>query len=873
MIRKSLFTFLIVSFQSFSNQVICNNSSPHFPKVEKQSKEAFRISKIYSDKTCEINKKCPNGDNPRWGIQKVGADLAEKIVQKELQKVPAHKKDHMVASVGILDTGFNIESHRNMISSEKFKIKKGIDEAGPPGVDEFGHGTGVTSALAAKEIGVTSANQLTFYRISKKDAGASSNEEDLESAIIRACKENDIINLSWGNILEERGGRDLLKKRWYDTARKHGCLVVESAGNSGIKEKLEEDVKTKLEDPHLLVASTNHYSKESKFSTIGDIHAPGQGLYTLVSKNSSIEKMYENIDCKVGGHRVAPINGTSYASPIVAGVASQIVTLLKLNDSLPKDPQRKISLIKGILMASTSFSGGKETSEINALAAVHIAKGIKHQNFTLSEDYLIEIGKKEARSRCQKERPKCLQEITCEGLKSCSNELRFRVLLCDDLGSTEDLFEIYKSQKENHLALDTLSKREDGEEITDSMMEFYQTVWEKTFGSSDKDNLEHRLNLTAQALNSPLSWAEKFKKITESNEFYSAGFALSQNYKNLKNIPLVNKFKNIFTNLPHLEKINFIAELSPKNPNAKKDLYILHFLYSQIDSFPQDVQNAIKNKIKAFGKSWVSGELKIGHSYYVQKASIFNIFMDEIENVDEIISESLNKGVDKNNFHLYQTAFMFHKRFSDKKMIPWARSLLSTGDLEKQNFPISTLDTTGSYLFYLSKNHKDQSLVKDYLLKLAPKSKLPKVLTMKGAKFKDTFISDENFLGPFINSNITAQKVDHKTFSHNIVKGFFNSQNISLETKKKVLNENLENFKTLLRNSANILSNSTNTTDKISAQNVLMSLIAHQRSFYELTDQDIISTELKTLRENMKKNPEKYPLHLRSSMNKVFGYF
>ena len=174
----------------------------------------------------------------------------------------------------------------------------------------------------------------------------------------------------------------LLKRRWYKTAKEKGCIIVKSAGNSGVRGK-EKDYP--IDTPYMTVAASNEFQTLGTFSTGGMITAPGVGVFTTLSTKHEYGTATSNNQCNKGNLQMGPINGTSFASPITAGVMGQILTILKARNVVPRDPAKKVALVKSIALASAKWGKltGSGEGVINALGAVIIAENINSTNATM----------------------------------------------------------------------------------------------------------------------------------------------------------------------------------------------------------------------------------------------------------------------------------------------------------------------------------------------------------------------------------------------------------------------------------------------------------------------------------------------------------
>ncbi|NOT02554.1 MAG: S8 family serine peptidase [Phycisphaerales bacterium] len=203
--------------------------------------------------------------------------------------------------IAILDTGVE-PSHPDLID----KLVPGwnmYDDDNDTG-DVLGHGTGVAgSAAAASDNGVGIAgiawdNPIMPIRISSSEGRASSRH--IAQGVIWAVNHGArIINVSFAPL-----GSDATVLAAAQFARNSGALVFISAGNSG---KLLQAVDN---DNAVFVGALDEQDALAAFSDTGafvDLTAPGTRIRTTATD---------------GAYR--PVNGTSFASPIVAGVAALV---------------------------------------------------------------------------------------------------------------------------------------------------------------------------------------------------------------------------------------------------------------------------------------------------------------------------------------------------------------------------------------------------------------------------------------------------------------------------------------------------------------------------------------------------------------------
>jgi len=348
-----------------------------------------------------------NGRERLWAQKRIDADLMSQYIDAHQLRDPQIK-----TRIYVLDTGFDSAHLPDMIRPGSISLEAGIygakniDSAGvetdipgdpsqddgvslvgDPAHDVGGHGTNVVSTIGAKNgLGVAPHADITVYRITVSDApdkAETTKDSFIDYAILRACRKGHeadpngltIINQSWIDRMDEMGlqtyeagNPDALK-----TLLQNGCLLVKAAGNASFRTK-NGDVDSELESPVLHVAATQAFDDYASFSSTGFVSAPGEHVYALESHiANTMAKLVDACD-KSDMDLSSPktfIDGTSFAAPITAGVASEIVGVLRTKhqaafERLPG--AKKVSLVIRILKASEQFGN------INALRAILIAE-------------------------------------------------------------------------------------------------------------------------------------------------------------------------------------------------------------------------------------------------------------------------------------------------------------------------------------------------------------------------------------------------------------------------------------------------------------------------------------------------------------------
>lgn len=249
--------------------------------------------------------------------------------------------------------------------------------------DHF-HGTHVTGIIGAvRDNGIGMDGVADHVRIMMMRAVPDGDEHDKDIALaIRYAVDNGakIINMSFGKAFSPH-------KDWVDKAVKYaerkGVLLVQAAGNSG------EDIDTayNFPNPHLLSGKnadaewitvgasgdTTFGNLVAPFSNYGkdevDVFAPGMKIYSTLP----------------GGNKYGDLQGTSMASPLVAGLAAflleyypklsakQLKEVIDQSVSKPGVEVREPGTKKQTSMRSLCKSGGI----VNAYNAVLLASTLK----------------------------------------------------------------------------------------------------------------------------------------------------------------------------------------------------------------------------------------------------------------------------------------------------------------------------------------------------------------------------------------------------------------------------------------------------------------------------------------------------------------
>lgn len=417
-------------------------------------------------KKCELTEFCPDGKARYWAYDALDTDLMKTKTNELL------KGTNITANVAVVDSGFDRAQEKNYSTVGQIKTapgvtinekhiisdttikppKEGGDVIGNPNTDESGHGTMVASTIAGSgKLGVAENVALTVYRVTAPGETGSTSTAFIEMATYKACLENrdpdglTVINVSWGGRIDEAGFKrdedDEVTKKLLAKYAEMGCLVVKAAGNDSFR----NGAPVNLDDAYLKVGAIDYYSELSTFSSLGEVNAPGSDIFVLESTTAK-EKAEDESRCEPSDKLTASlkrfVNGTSFAAPITAGIASQVIRVLKngerFKNLLPND---RIKIVNHIL--STSMFN----NSINGLRAVEIAanwnkawqeatpadkqtKALLHPStFKDFKDYLSRWPDQ----ICSSSALNCSSLTECLALKDCYAKERKKAALCENL--------------------------------------------------------------------------------------------------------------------------------------------------------------------------------------------------------------------------------------------------------------------------------------------------------------------------------------------------------------------------------------------------------------------------------------------------------
>ncbi|HEY9842088.1 MAG TPA: S8 family serine peptidase [Candidatus Obscuribacterales bacterium] len=244
-----------------------------------------------------------------WHMQRVRALEAWSQVQGQ------GNKDLIVA---VVDTGVDY-NHPDLVGNViKGKDFTGEDPAGLDPIDSFGHGThvaGIIAAHANNQIGVAgvapNVKILAVKVLSAKGGGSLfAIAGGIKFSVDAGAK---IVNLSLGGPAVT----DLISTSigWWATRK--GALLMAAAGNSAN----EVGTPARIDDYYMAVGATDDADKLAKFSCFGkelSVTSPGTVIWATTPTY--------HVPLNDYGYAMnyAPLQGTSMATPLAAGVAALV---------------------------------------------------------------------------------------------------------------------------------------------------------------------------------------------------------------------------------------------------------------------------------------------------------------------------------------------------------------------------------------------------------------------------------------------------------------------------------------------------------------------------------------------------------------------
>ena len=226
--------------------------------------------------------------------------------------------------------------------------------------DDVGHGTAVASMVAGVNLGITPHVKLRNVKIGSATHSANLFEVGMAiDAIMKEVNKNPnlsrIVNMSWG----------IARSAWLDSKVQSlldaGVTVVCAAGNSGIS---VEEISPAGLDSVITVASIDRYDIPSGFNNISPSDT---GLVTGSGLSLDIFAPGENVMVAIASGGYGLSSGTSFACPLVVGVAAVIAAL---NSTPWLENQLKAKVLSTATDNAILFEDEKFTEDQNKIAHV-----------------------------------------------------------------------------------------------------------------------------------------------------------------------------------------------------------------------------------------------------------------------------------------------------------------------------------------------------------------------------------------------------------------------------------------------------------------------------------------------------------------------
>jgi subtilisin family serine protease len=231
--------------------------------------------------------------------------------------------------------------------------------------DVQGHGTKVAGSAAAignngKGVaGVAWTNAIIPLVV--VDSTGSASYSTIASAITYAVDHGiKVINISIAGSSASSSLENAVNYAW-----SKGAMVLAGTGNNGTSAPNYPAACTKA----IAVASTNSSDSRSSFSSYGTwitIAAPGEGIYTTTNG---------------GGY--GSVSGTSFSTPIAAGVAALVFSV---NPSLTNQQ------VKDIIIQNSDDLGSPGFDQYYGYGRINVAKSLQAaKNYVPQPDYLVPV--------------------------------------------------------------------------------------------------------------------------------------------------------------------------------------------------------------------------------------------------------------------------------------------------------------------------------------------------------------------------------------------------------------------------------------------------------------------------------------------------
>lgn len=239
----------------------------------------------------------------------------------------------------------------NMLAGRDVAL--GTNDPNPP-TTSYSHGThvaGISAAVSNNGTGVASIGYSIKIIPVKATNSATTISHGYEGVTWASNNGANVINMSWGGTFGGQTGNNVI-----NAAFNNGIVLVAAAGNDNQETTYYPAGYTNV----IAVASSSNTDAKSSFSNYGayvDITAPGSNIRSTVPTNT-----------------YAVYNGTSMASPLVAGLCG-LVKSVNANFTPTQIRNCITSTAVNINSVNANFIGKLGAGRIDAFAALQCAQG------------------------------------------------------------------------------------------------------------------------------------------------------------------------------------------------------------------------------------------------------------------------------------------------------------------------------------------------------------------------------------------------------------------------------------------------------------------------------------------------------------------
>ncbi|KAK6522791.1 hypothetical protein TWF281_002225 [Arthrobotrys megalospora] len=283
-----------------------------------------------------------------WGLERISQksqiELGDRKVEDLFFKYHFDRLSGDGVDVYAIDSGINID-HVDFNGRAKMIFTAFGDE----GKDDHGHGTHTAGTIGSLTYGVAKNVNIFGCKVLDasnfgSDAGIIAGIDAAYAAHMKRKSQPDfkgsVMNMSLGGPAFSPAMSDLLRR-----ALNAGMHIVVASGNDNTDACASDPGRLSTQIPIINVSAvdvTDNRWTQSNFGKCVTIHAPGVGIVSTWN---------------TGPHAVMPFDGTSMASPHVAGV---VADLLAKNPALKLDPKG----MKELLLSKAQEGGVKGIEKV-----------------------------------------------------------------------------------------------------------------------------------------------------------------------------------------------------------------------------------------------------------------------------------------------------------------------------------------------------------------------------------------------------------------------------------------------------------------------------------------------------------------------------